>query len=125
MPERADAATPIEELKQLMRAFVAEREWEKYHNPRNIACGVCVEAAELLEHFQWLTPEEAAAKAAHDAAFRHAVGEELADVLMYLMSLANAMDLDVATVVRAKMARNRQKYPAETYRGRYERPTKR
>jgi len=117
-----DQTTTVGELKKLMRDFVRERAWEKYHQPRNLAASVSVEAAELLEHFQWLTADEARERIAGDEAFRTAVGEELADVLMYLMSLANAMDLDVVATVEAKMARNRLKYPKEKFQGHYERP---
>ena len=91
MDGNSDADTPLAAIKTLMKDFIAERQWEKFHHPRNLACSVSIEAAELLEHFQWLTAEEASEKAAHDPAFRHAVGEELADVLMYLVSLANAL----------------------------------
>ena len=119
-----DASATIASLRQMMRDFVAERDWGKYHTPRNLAASAAVEAAELLELFQWLTPQEAVAKSHHDAKFRQAVGEELADVLMYLMSLANALDLDVASTVHAKMRKNRAKYPSERVRGHYERPLK-
>ncbi len=105
-----------------MREFLREREWEKYHVPRNLAASVAVEAGELLELFQWLTPEEAREWCEHDAEFRRAVGEELADVLMYCVSLANAMDLDIAQTVAAKMEKNRKKYPAEKFKGHYRRP---
>ena len=117
-----DRTATVESFKQMMREFVAEREWNKYHTPRNLAASTAVEAAELLELFQWLTPEEVAHKSKHDPAFRKAVGEEMADVFMYLMSLANALDMDMATTVSAKMAKNRLKYPPEKFRGHYERP---
>ena len=118
----SDATTTIEDLRQVMREFVKEREWEKYHTPRNLAVSVSVEAGELLELFQWLTPEEATNRSVNDPRFRKAVGEEMADVLMYLMSLANAVGVDVASAVESKMAGNRRKYPPEQFRGHYERP---
>ena len=117
-----DQTATLNSLKQMMREFVAERHWEKYHTPKNLAASVSVEAAELLELFQWLTPEEAAHKPINDAPFRQAVAEELADVLMYLISLANTLNLDVAQTVSAKMAKNRLKYPPEKFQGHYERP---
>ena len=120
-----DDRVTVAQLKRMMREFVAERAWEKYHTPRNLAASVAVEAGELLELFQWLTPEEAHRRSAAkggDRAFRQAVGEELADVLMYLISLAHALELDVAKTVFEKMAKNRLKYPAEQFRGHYERP---
>jgi dCTP diphosphatase len=117
-----DEHVPIEWLRQMMRDFLREREWEKYHTPRNLAASIAIEAGELLELFQWQADADAAMQARSDAAFRHAVGEELSDVLMYCVSMANAMGFDIASTVAAKMERNRQKYPAEQYRGRYERP---
>jgi dCTP diphosphatase len=117
-----DERVTIAWLREMMRAFVEEREWHKYHVPRNLAASVAVEAGELLELFQWLTPEEAERRCAGDAVFRKAVGEEMCDVLMYCVSLANAMDLDIAATVAAKMQKNREKYPAEKFRGHYERP---
>ncbi len=109
-------------LRQMMRDFVHERDWEKYHTPRNLAASVSVEAAELLELFQWLTPEEAAQKSRTDPAFRQAVSEEIADVFMYLISLTNVLDIDLATTIHQKMQKNREKYPPHLFKGHYERP---
>jgi NTP pyrophosphatase (non-canonical NTP hydrolase) len=124
MADINDQTETVGGLRELMRGFVRERAWEKYHTPRNLAASVSVEAGELLELFQWLTPEEAAHKSKEDQEFRQAVGEELADVLMYLMSLANALDLDVASTVHDKMRKNRLKYPADQFQGHYQRPLK-
>jgi dCTP diphosphatase len=124
MADKTDQTETVGGLRDLMRGFVKERDWEKYHTPRNLAASVSVEAGELLELFQWLTPEEAIRKSKDDKDFRQAVGEELADVLMYLMSLANALDLDVASTVHEKMRKNRLKYPADQFQGHYERPIK-
>ena len=117
-----DDRLTIEWLREMMRVFLREREWEKYHTPRNLAASVAVEAGELLELFQWLTPEEARRRCTGDEAFRRAVGEELCDVMMYCISLANAMDLPVGRTIAAKMEKNRKKYPPERFRGHYERP---
>src|SRR4051812_24919837 len=94
-PLSDDRAT-IAWLREMMREFLRERAWEKYHTPRNLAASVSVEAGELLELFQWLTPEEAVQRCREDADFRRAVSEELCDVMMYCISLANSMDLEVA-----------------------------
>ncbi len=91
----ADERTTVSELKAMMAGFVAEREWGKFHTPRNLAASVSVEAGELLELFQWLTAEEAAARVMEDEKFRRAVGEEMSDVVMYVLSLANEMKLDL------------------------------
>jgi dCTP diphosphatase len=117
-----DPTTTLQTLREMMRAFVAERHWHKYHTPKNLAAAAVVEAGELLELFQWLTPEESAERSKDDPAFRKAVGEEMADVMMYLMSLANALDLDVAAAIEAKMHKNHKKYPAEQFKGHYQRP---
>jgi len=117
-----DTTTTVAQLRAVMRDFVQEREWGKYHTPKNLAGSVVVEAGELLELFQWLTAAEAEGRLKDEPAFKKAVGEELADVLMYLLSLANAADIDVAAAVEAKMEKNRKKYPAEKVRGHYRRP---
>ncbi len=79
---------------------------------------LAIEAAELMEHFQWLQPEESRA-VADDPTEREAVGEELADVVCYALALANELRIDVADALRAKMVKNREKYPAEQFRGRW------
>ena len=117
-----DDGVTIGELKRMMVAFVWEREWGKYHTPRNLAASVAVEAGELLELFQWLTPEEAGRRCKEDAAFRRALGEEMCDVMMYLIGLANVAGIEVGEAIFAKMARNREKYPVDRFKGWYERP---
>jgi NTP pyrophosphatase (non-canonical NTP hydrolase) len=120
--DMTDSDTTLATIKDLMRQFVAERNWEKYHTPRNLAASAAVEAGELLELFQWTTPEEAVDRSHNDAEFRKAVGEELSDVLMYLVSLANSIDLDIAAAIEAKMVKNREKYPPGKFQGYYRRP---
>ncbi len=107
----------------MMREFVAERQWEKFHTPRNLAVSVAVEAGELLELFQWLS-EDAVNARLGDGAFRQAVADEMSDVLMYIISLANRLDIDLSAAAEAKMIRNRMKYPVEKFRGHYQRPLK-
>ena len=84
-------------------------------------CWLAIEAAELMEHFQWLTPEEAAAVSS-DAARQAAVGEELADVVCYALALANELSIDLSEALAAKMLKNAQKYPVEKSRGRWGEP---
>ncbi len=114
----SDREATIEELRELVRQFVRQRDWEQFHTPKNLAMSIAIEAAELMEHFQWLTPEQSLAIAA-DRQKQAAVGEELADVLCYALALANALGLDIQTIVRAKMIKNAAKYPADAFRGRY------
>lgn len=113
-----DQQTTVAELRELLRQFVAERRWEQFHTPKNLTMALSIEAAELMEHFQWLTADESRA-IVDDPSKLAAVGEELADVLCYLLALANELKLDIATTVRAKMVKNALKYPVENYRGRY------
>ncbi len=114
----SDRDAKIAELRDLVRRFVDERDWCQFHTPKNLSMSLAIEAAELMEHFQWLTPDQSRALAA-DPAKLAAVGEELADVLCYALALANELGLDIDSIVRDKMAKNALKYPAEQYRGRF------
>lgn len=113
-----DAATSVEELKQWVRQFVDERDWNRFHAPKNLAMALAVEAAELMEHFLWISPEQSR-QVVQDRDKLAQMGEELADVLCFALALANQLELDLANTVKAKLAKNRQKYPVEEYRGRY------
>jgi NTP pyrophosphatase (non-canonical NTP hydrolase) len=113
-----DPQTTVAELRELVAEFVAARNWGQFHTPKNLSMSLAIEAAELMEHFQWLTPEESRA-VAHDEARRAAAGDELSDVICYALALANELGLDVATALRDKMQKNALKYPIAEYRGRY------
>ncbi len=104
----------LHELRDALRVFAAERDWDQFHSPRNLATALAVEAAELLEPFQWL--DESRGRELPPAA-RAAVEEEMADVLLYLVRLADRLDVDLAQAARTKMARNAEKYPVEKSRG--------
>jgi NTP pyrophosphatase (non-canonical NTP hydrolase) len=119
----SDKSTTVAELRQLIADFVAERDWSQFHSPKNVSMALAIEAAELMEHFQWLTTEDSR-RLADEPAKLAEVGEELADVIGYSFALANELGLDVSSAIRAKMIKNAEKYPAEKYRGRYERPKK-
>lgn len=84
-----DAETTVAQLRRIVDAFVAERDWGQFHTPKNLAMSLAIEAAELMEHFQWLTPEQSW-QAAADAEKKRAIGEELSDVFGYLLALAGA-----------------------------------
>jgi NTP pyrophosphatase (non-canonical NTP hydrolase) len=116
-----DGETTVEQLKGRMTEFVREREWGKYHRPKNLTMSLAVEAAELMEHFQWLDHEQADALLRDDAA-RGEVADEMADILAFLLSLANCLELDLADAFESKMIRNERKYPAEEVCGHYRRP---
>ncbi|MFY9513578.1 MAG: nucleotide pyrophosphohydrolase [Rubrivivax sp.] len=100
------------ELQAELRHFAAERDWQPFHTPKNLTTALMVEAAELAEIFQWQTPGES--RLAHrDAAAKQRIGEEVADVLLYLLQVADHCQVDVSQAVRDKLARNALKYPAK------------
>jgi NTP pyrophosphatase (non-canonical NTP hydrolase) len=102
------------ELRKLIRAFVDERDWHQFHTPKNLATALCVEASELLEPFQWLANGERTELGERGY---EAVRHEMADVLTYLIRLADRLDVDLHQAVLEKMEINRRKYPAERVRG--------
>jgi len=100
----------LSELQAELRHFAAERDWQSFHTPKNLTTALMVEAAELAEIFQWMTPEES--RLAHgDAGAKERIGEEVADVLLYLLQVADHSEIDIAQAVRSKLARNALKYP--------------
>jgi dCTP diphosphatase len=110
----SDSQTSLQDLKQRMAAFVRERDWEQFHTPKNISMSIAIEAAELMEHFQWLTVEQSKNL---DAGALSDIGEELADIVIYALSMANFLEIDLSDTVLAKMAKNSQKYPKDQVRG--------
>ena len=102
----------VQDLQKRLRAFAAERDWQPYQTPKNLAMAMVVEAAELVEIFQWLTPEESQAIAKDTAKQQH-VGEEIADVMLYLMQIADYTGVDVQAAVERKLKLNALKYPAK------------
>lgn len=113
-----DSQTTVAQLRELVRQFVEERDWRQFHTPKNLSMSLAIEAAELMEHFQWLTPKESRAISDDDAKLEE-VADELSDVVCYALALANELEIDVAKSLERKMAKNREKYPADEYRGRY------
>ena len=113
----ADALTAdaLTDLRDAMRRFAAERDWDRFHTPKNLAMALSGEAGELIEHFQWLTAEESASL---PAPVRDEVALELADVLLYLVRLGDVLGIDLAEAARRKIAINAQRYPVERVRGR-------
>jgi|SRR5882672_6890763 len=108
------SANPLAELQQRLSAFAAERAWDQFHSPKNLAMALSVEAAELVEEFQWLTEEQSRAL---DAARRERVRLEAADVFIYLLRLADKLDVDLVQAAIEKIALNERKYPAARVRG--------
>ncbi len=113
-----DDSTTIAELRRLVNDFVDRRDWHQFHAPKNLAMSMAIEAAELMEHFQWLTPEQSKAVAGQPEKLSE-VADELADVFAYGLAMANELGLDLSAAIEAKFAKNEQKYPAEEFRGRF------
>ena len=104
-------------LRSALREFAAAREWEQFHSPKNLAMALAGEAGEVIEHFQWLREDESFAL---PAARRDEVALELADVLLYLVRLADVLGVDLADTATRKLAINAERYPVERARGRSE-----
>jgi dCTP diphosphatase len=102
-------------LRERLAVFAAERDWDQFHNPKNIAMALAVEAAELMEHFQWLTLEQAASTSPE---VRSQIALEAADVLLYLVRLCDKLDIDLADSAATKLALNEHKYPVAKAKGR-------
>ena len=115
MSEMRPAGDALDELREAMRRFTTEREWTAFHTPKNLAMALAGEAGELLEHFQWLTPEQSARLPADT---HEAVALEMADVLLYLVRLSDVLGVDLAGAARRKIRINEERYPVELARGR-------
>ena len=105
----------LHDLTANIRKFADERDWEQFHSPKNLSMALIVEAAELVEHFQWLSRKESGAL---DDEQRRAVALEMADVLIYLVRMAERLDIDLLEAAGKKMALNAEKYPADRSRSR-------
>ena len=110
-----DRTDSLDDIRRRLAAFVAERDWDQFHNPKNLAMALVGEAGELVEHFQWLTPEQSAALPRET---REEVRLEIADVLLFLLRLCDKLDIDPLAAANDKLALNAKKYPVEKSRGR-------
>jgi dCTP diphosphatase len=110
----------LADLQQQIRKFCDDRNWDQFHNPKDLSISLALEAAEVLEHFQWKNTEE---MARHIVDRKEAVGEELADVFYWLLLLANKLDLDLVDAFEAKMKKNEAKYPVEKAKGSHKKYT--
>jgi len=109
----------LNDLRAALRHFADERDWEQFHSPKNLAMALSVEVAELVEHFQWLSQQQSLHL---PPAKNTAVREELADVLIYLVRLADRLDIDLLEAAEDKLLINAQKYPVQASRGRSDKP---
>lgn len=117
-----DSTTTLAEIKTRVLAFAHERDWGKFHTPKNLSMALAAEAGELMEHFLWATPEDSKTLV-EEADKRRKIEEELADVIIYALEFANMTGIDVAAAIQTKMAANAVKYPVEKAWGRSEKYT--
>jgi dCTP diphosphatase len=110
METSLDPHTTVEIIREEVREFVAERDWEKYHSPKSLSMSIAIEAAEIMEHFQWYSTE-ASRDLVKDEETRTLVAEEVADVIIYCLALANQAEFDISTAVRSKLESGRRRYP--------------
>ncbi len=103
----SDSTTTIGQLKALVHRFVQERSWESFHSPKNLSMSIAIEAAELMEHFQWTNQSPPAIPISYDSA----IAQELADVVAYSLALATVLGVDLSQALESKMERNKLKYP--------------
>ncbi len=116
MEPETDEYVNIETLKERVRRFVRKRDWEKYHNPKDLAIAIAVEAGELLELFQWMRESESE-KVRENESLMERIKSELADILNYCLSMANALDLDLTKTILEKIGENERKYPENKFKG--------
>ncbi len=112
-----DEQTTFAELRAAVARFVAARAWQNFHTPKHLAMSIAIEAAEIMEHFQWLSVEESTALL-QDTTKRAEVADELADVLIYCLSFANHAGIDISQAIRAKLDRNETRFPVAEVKGR-------
>lgn len=112
-----DDTTAVADLKNAVHAFISVRNWQKFHSPKNLAVALAVEAAELLDLFKWQTDEESIAELQKPAKLK-CLSDEVADIVIYCLTIADALALDLSSTVLQKIAKNERKYPVRLNRGR-------
>lgn len=113
-----DTQQNIKGLREEVAKFITERQWTKYHVPKDLSMAISIEASELMELFLW--KQLSASEVVKDKDTKEKVGDEIADIFIYLLSLVNALDFDLSDIVSKKIAKNRKKYPASEFQGNYE-----
>jgi len=118
-----DKNTTLQDLKRLLSKFRDDRDWGKFHDPKNLAQAISIEAAELQELFLWQDAKEVVKKIKSDTVYRKEVEEEFADIIIFAINFANAVEINVAKVVKEKIDKNNKKYPVEKAKGRADKYT--
>ena len=114
----SDKATIIEELKTLIESFIDERDWKQFHSPKNLSMSISIEAAELMELFQWLSLDEAKEVMKEGELREHAI-DEIADVMIYALAFCQRNNIDVSYAIKQKIEKNMKKYPVEKFKGHF------
>lgn len=117
----SDRETTILQLRARVQKFVDDRDWQKYHKPKNLAMSIAIEASELMELFQWVEETETDTITKNREKLSH-LEEELADIMVYCLSLANVVNIDISRAIMNKIDKNERKYPPEQFKGTYEKP---
>ena len=104
----------LEEIYKIITSFRKERDWEKFHNPKNLAISISLEANELLEHFQWIDLKESLEYAKNN---KNKISPEIADILVYILYLCNDLDIDISEAIKKKIKENKEKYPVKKSKG--------
>jgi dCTP diphosphatase len=110
----------LEDLQKMIRRFCDDRDWDQFHNPKDLSISLALEAAEVMEHFQWKNAEE---MAKHSTEHKEDIGEEIADVFYWVLLLANKLDIDLVEAFQKKMAKNAAKYPVHKAKGSHKKYT--
>ena len=113
-----DSTTTISRIKKEIARFIEERDWEQFHSPKNLSMSITIEAAELMEIFQWMGVDEARSRSTLPE-MKQKIEEEIGDISIYILSLCNTLRLDLSACIASKIEKNRKKYPADRCRGRW------
>lgn len=113
-----DEKITISELKKMVENFVVERQWEQFHNPKNLSMAISIEAAELMDIFKWVSSDDSKNISSKDK-YRQPIKDEIADIIIYCIAFANRNSIDISDVIKAKLKKNAIKYPSEVYKGRF------
>lgn len=119
----SDENTSISELRKEVACFIRERDWEQYHNPKDLAVSISIESAELLEKFQWKDGEEIRSLVENEKELGE-IREEVADIVIYSLSLSNRLNFDLSQAILEKLEKNKRKYPVEKAKGKADKYTK-
>ena len=118
-----DDKTPLQKIKNDIKEFIQERDWEQFHTPKNLSMSIAIEAAELMEHFQWTNTVEEAVDVLKEKHKRAEIEDEVADIAIYLIDFCNLYGIDLEKAISSKIKKNIKKYPAKVVKGKMEKYT--